>query len=89
MPTISNKSRRPLTVPLPGGKKLHLGPGKTGQITPKALEFPSVKKLLDAGEVEVTRDDRARTRGLGGVEASRAPGRDRRASGGIRHTGDR
>jgi hypothetical protein len=53
MTTVSNKSRKPLSVPLPGGKTLHLGPGKTGQIASKAVEHPQVKKLLDAGEIEI------------------------------------
>ena len=38
---ITNKSRKPLSVPLPGGKKLFLGPGKTGQVSPKALDHRS------------------------------------------------
>ena len=45
---IRNKTRLPLRVPLPGGKKLHLGPGQAGQVTPKALEHPPLKALLGA-----------------------------------------
>ena len=41
---IINKTNKPLSIPLPGGKKLFLGPRKTGQITPKALEHPPVAK---------------------------------------------
>ena len=50
---IRNAAKRPLKVPLPGGKKLFLGIGKTGQIVPKAAEHPALKKLLDAGELEI------------------------------------
>ncbi len=89
MPAISNKSGGALTVPLPGGKKLRLGPGKTGQITPKALKFPPVQALLDAGEVEITSTERERTSRPGSGPTSRGPGRDPWATGGGRHTGDR
>jgi len=60
MKTVSNKTQRPLSVPLPGGKKLHLGPGKTGQISFTAADYAPLKKLVDAGEIEIT-DEAART----------------------------
>jgi hypothetical protein len=50
---IVNKTQKPVAVPLPGGKKLRLGPGKTGQITPKAAEHPPVMKLVEEGVVEI------------------------------------
>ena len=50
---IINKTQKPVAVPLPGGKKLRLGPGKTGQITPKAAEHPPVMKLVEEGVVEI------------------------------------
>ena len=31
---ILNKTKRPLRIPLPGGKRLHLAPGKTGRSHP-------------------------------------------------------
>ncbi|MCH7225930.1 hypothetical protein [Haloferula sp. A504] len=49
---ITNKTRKPLSVPLPGGKKLFLQAGKTGQINPKALQHPPLAKLIEAGDVE-------------------------------------
>jgi len=49
---ITNKSRLPLSIPLPGGKRLFLGPGKTGQVSNKALEHPPLIKLLQAGDIE-------------------------------------
>ena len=42
-----------MSVPLPGGKTLHLGPGKTGHISSKDVEYPQLKRLIDAGEIEV------------------------------------
>ena len=53
MQTVSNKTQRPVSVPLPRGKTLHLGAGKTGHISSKAVEYPQLKKLGDAGEIEV------------------------------------
>ena len=49
---LTNKSRKPLIVPLPGGKRLFLQPGKSGQVTPKALEHPPVAELLESGSLE-------------------------------------
>ncbi len=87
---IVNKTQRPLLVPLPGGKRLHLGPGRTGQITPKAAEHPPVKALVDAGDLEI--QDGGKTKGSAaggsgkGTSAARASGP---TTGGVRHTGDR
>ncbi len=53
MKTIQNKANRPLAVPLPRGKKLHLGPQQTGQIADGAEEHPPLKSLIDAGEIEL------------------------------------
>lgn len=53
MKTIVNKTARPLRVPLPGGKMLHLGPKKTGQIADNAIEHAGLRKLVDAGDLEV------------------------------------
>jgi hypothetical protein len=52
MTTIANKTPRAIAVPLPRGKKLHLGPGKTGQIAANDSEHPPFKKLVEAGEIE-------------------------------------
>jgi hypothetical protein len=60
MPAVSNKTHKPLSVPLPGGKTLHLGPGKTGQISAKAVEDPRLKQLVDAGEIEIVDENDAR-----------------------------
>ncbi len=66
MTTISNKTNAPLTIPLAQGKKLHLAPGKEGQITPKTLERPAVKALIEKGEIEVSdAKGKARTNSAG------------------------
>jgi hypothetical protein len=62
MKTVTNKTRKPLSVPLPRSKTLHLGPGRTGQISSEAAKHPQLKKLVDAGEIEVFDDGP----GLGG-----------------------
>ena len=89
MTTVSNKTRRPLSVPLPGGKTLHLGPGKTGQIAPKAVEHPRVKKLVDAGEIEILEGDQHPTEGIGGGRKGRAGMLGHASNSGIRRSGDR
>ena len=50
---IKNKTNRPLAIRLPRGKTLHLGPKKKGQISANDAEYPPLKKLVDAGEVEL------------------------------------
>jgi hypothetical protein len=67
--TISNKTHRPLSVPLPRGKTLHLGPGKIGQIASEDAEHPPLKKLVEAGEIEILGEGHA------GVAAGVAAGK--------------
>lgn len=55
MKTIRNTTIKPLRVPLPQGKILHLGPHQTGQISDH-LDHPPLKKMLDAGDIEVVED---------------------------------
>ncbi len=85
---ITNKTRKPLSLPLPGGKKLFLGPGKTGQVTPKALEHPPLAKLLETGDVETSDEQQKRkggSAGTSGVSTSSRHG----GSGAMRQSGDR
>lgn len=56
MKTVKNKSHKPLRVPLPRGKTLHLGPNQEGQVTAGTLEHGPFKKLVDAGEIEILGD---------------------------------
>ncbi len=86
---ITNKTKKPLSIKLPGGKTLRLGPGKTGQITSKAAEHPPVKRLLDEGVIEILGD--GGTHGTGGTSSdSGGAGSQTRSSGGAkRRSGDR
>ncbi len=88
---ITNKSRKPLSLPLPAGKKLFLGPGKTGQVTPKALDHPPLKKLLDAGDVEVDDAGAGRKGGNRGGDDQSGPstGSGKQGTGAMRQSGDR
>ena len=90
MPTITNKTKKPLRVPLPGGKKLHLGPGKSGQVAPKSLEHPPLEKMIAAGEIEVLDTATRGGEGVGEGDKGRGPGPGGGPrTGGIRHFGDR
>jgi hypothetical protein len=65
MRTIVNRTRRPLKIQLPGGKVLHLGPGKTGQVADPTIERESFRKRVDAGEIEVLGDGETATQQAG------------------------
>ena len=69
MKTVVNKTRAPLRVPLPRGKSLHLGPSKTGQIADGAEEHPGVKKLVDAGKIEIFEGGESRRISMGEASA--------------------
>ncbi|MEM8954163.1 MAG: hypothetical protein AAGD22_08440 [Verrucomicrobiota bacterium] len=87
---ITNKTKKPMSVPLPGGKKLFLGPGKTGQVSSKALERPALAALIEAGDLEVSEGGASRTGSAGGGKVS-APGGGARqkGTGAMRQSGDR
>ncbi len=53
MKSIRNTTHRPLRINLPRGKTVHLGPQQTGQISPHAVDFPAVRALVEAGEIEI------------------------------------
>ncbi|HKB07024.1 MAG TPA: hypothetical protein VKF61_01955 [Candidatus Polarisedimenticolia bacterium] len=53
MKTIRNKTFKPLKLTFSGGKVLHLGPGKTGQIPDGALEQKSIQSLLKDAAIEI------------------------------------
>jgi hypothetical protein len=88
MKTIKNKTNRPLRVPLPRGKTVHLGPGKSSQITTEAAEHAGLKKLIEAGEVEILDEESAPgDMGRGGQKGRAAQGH---GSGSVnRRSGDR
>jgi hypothetical protein len=56
MKTIVNKTHVPVRVPLPRGKVLHLGPLKKGQISHNDLDHEPLKRMLEAGQIEVEGD---------------------------------
>ena len=85
--TVSNKTHKPLSVPLPGGKTLHLGPGKTGQISAKAAEDPRLKKLVDAGDIEIFAEDSRPNAGPAGTNRYKSSGH--RQTSGSHRSGDR
>ena len=53
MELIRNKTMKPLRVPLPNGKTLHLGPRQEGQISVHAVDHGPLKKLVETGEIEL------------------------------------
>lgn len=65
MKTIVNKKMKPLRVPTGGGKFLHLGPAKTGQISDGAAASAAIRRLVKAGEIEILGDE-AQAQGRGG-----------------------
>ena len=86
---ITNKTRRPISVPLPDGKKLFLGPGKTGQITAKSAEHPPLGALIDAGDLET--DDARGKHSSSSPDSTAGPkgSQGGAPSANIRRTGDR
>jgi hypothetical protein len=87
--TVTNKTRRPLSVPFPRGGVLHLGPGRTGQITPEAAEKPALRKLVEAGELELADDGVAAAGGGGGGRKGPPAFHGHAAGGAGRRGGDR
>jgi len=53
MKEIRNPTPKPLRVPLPQGKVLHLGPWKTGRVAAAALDHPPFQELVEAEQIEV------------------------------------
>ena len=56
MKSVINKTPRPIKVPLPGGKTLHLGLSGRGQVPDGALERPAFRRLIEEGKIEVLDD---------------------------------
>ena len=57
MKSIRNKTRKPLKISVPGGKFLHLGPAKTGQVSDQAAEAASLLRLIKSGDIELLGDE--------------------------------
>ena len=69
MKTVRNTTHRPLRVHLSRGKTLHLGPLKEGQISAHDVEAAGVKRLVEAGELEIVGDG-AQSAGSGAPRAA-------------------
>lgn len=66
MQKVRNISKKPVVVPLPQGKKLHLGPNQTGEISDHADDHPPLVKLVENGEIEIVgHDDKKPAQGKG------------------------
>ena len=85
---ITNKTKQTLSVPLPGGKKLFLGPGQTGQMTHKALKYPPIMKLLAAGDLETDDANVTKKKSATGNLSGRS-GERHSGAGAMRQSGDR
>lgn len=53
MKTVTNNTRKPIRLRLPGGKTLFLGVTQRAPLREEALEHPPVKKLIDAGDIVI------------------------------------
>jgi len=60
--TVKNRSRGSLKIHLSQGKVLRLGPGKEGQISVRDEERESVKKLIEAGELELVEHGKSKSK---------------------------
>ena len=89
MAAVTNKTGKPLSIPLPRGKTLHLGPRKSGQISSHDIEHPALKKLVEAGAIEVVAEGPGSTAGDGGGTHGRAPMPGHTADRAGRRSGDR
>ena len=84
MKIVKNKTQQPVSVPLPRGKTLHLGPGKTGQIASNDADHPRLTKLVEAGAIEILDEDTrsgdvgAGGKKIGGATHGHTPGTGRR-----------
>ncbi len=72
MTTVSNKTQRPMSLRLPRGKTLHLGPGKTAEIAANVADGPQLKKLVEAGEIEIDSAAARHGDGVGGGKQGRS-----------------
>jgi hypothetical protein len=86
---ITNKTKKPLSVPLPGGKKLFLGPGKTGQVTAKALQHPPLAALIEAGDVATAEGGFKPAAPGGDSKTKPSAGGGHKGTGAMRQSGDR
>jgi hypothetical protein len=87
--TVTNKTQKPLSLPLPRGKLLHLGPGKSGQIASNAALHPPLKALVDSGAIEILEEGQGHTPGADGGPKGRPSTPGYTSGSGTRRSGDR
>jgi hypothetical protein len=85
--TVTNKTRKPLSIPLGRGKKLFLGPGKSGEIASSAVESPAVKALVEEGAITIV-EGHSHV-GAGGSDTRGRPSHGYASNTGPRRSGDR
>jgi hypothetical protein len=85
--TVTNKTTKPLSIPLARGKRLYLGPGRSGEIASNDAELPAVKGLVDNGMIEIVRGG-AHT-GTAGTDKRARPSQGYAPGSGPRRSGDR
>lgn len=86
---ITNKTNRPISVPLPRGKKLFLGPAKTGQVNAKAAGHLPLVKLVEAGDLEIDETGHQHNGASSGASSARTGRQVGGPTGNFRRTGDR
>jgi len=89
MATITNKTRLPLSVPLPGGKTLRLGPLKSGEVAQNAVTHPAVLKLAAAGTIDIVGTGHKSSQVPGDAGTGPQSANTRSRAGGVRKSGDR
>jgi hypothetical protein len=89
MRSVTNKTNKPIAVPLPRGKLLRLGPRKTGQISSDDIEHPPLKKMADAGEIEIHEEGHSPQGGGGGGNVGPTGGPGGHTTTGGHRSGDR
>ena len=86
---IKNTSKRPLKVPLPGGKTLFLGPGAKGNVSDKASDHPPLEELVESGTIEVLGSGRSKASGDSHVKTEVGSSSSSKGGPGMRRSGDR
>lgn len=89
MRSVTNKTNKPIAVPLPRGKLLRLGPRKTGQISSDDLDHPPLKKMAEAGEIEIHEEGHSPQGGGGGGGVGPTGAQSGHTTTGGHRTGDR
>jgi len=87
--TVRNKTQKPLSIPLPRGKVLHLGPMKTGQISSDDVEHAGVKALVASGSIEIVGQGSGQNVGGGGDSKTRRSTQAHTSGTGSHRSGDR